>query len=106
MPFTVDRTEATKSAPSMVMLFVIVRAPNPPGSRTEISPPVAVFEIAPANVLQGAVRLHGFSSAPTPETHVRVAWANARELPRNMHPTNASVVRPERNIIGLLKQSA
>jgi hypothetical protein len=36
-------------------------------------PPAAVFEIDPANVLHGAVRLHGLASSPTPETHVRVA---------------------------------
>ena len=28
--------------------FVIVTAPKPPGSSVEISPPAAVFEIAPA----------------------------------------------------------
>jgi hypothetical protein len=27
--------------------------------------------------LHGAVRLHGFTSSPTPETQVRVAWAEA-----------------------------
>jgi len=37
-----------------------------------ISPPAAVFEIAPAKVLHGAVRLHGLASLPTPETQVRV----------------------------------
>src|SRR4051812_36456542 len=40
-------------------------------------PPSAVFEIAPANVLHGAVRLHGFASSPTPDTQVRVAWPKA-----------------------------
>jgi hypothetical protein len=40
-----------------------------------ISPPAAVFEIAPAKVLHGAVRLQGLTSSPTPETQVRVAWA-------------------------------
>src|ERR1043165_7117425 len=40
-------------------------------------PGLAVLEIAPANVLQGAVRLQGFKSSPTPESHVRVAWALA-----------------------------
>jgi hypothetical protein len=35
------------------------------------------LEIAPAKVLQGAVRLHGSASLPTPDTHVRVAWALA-----------------------------
>src|SRR5215471_8999966 len=61
------------------MALVIVTAPKPPGSKTLISPPAAVLEIAPANVLHGAVRLHGFASSPTPETHVRVAcaWAGS-----------------------------
>src|SRR5437867_13389836 len=78
IPFVPDTsTEETQSAPSIVMLFVMVTAPNPPGSRTEISPPAAVFEIVPANVLQGAVRLQGFTSSPTPETQVRVAWPKA-----------------------------
>src|SRR5260221_371850 len=56
---------------------VIVAKANPPGSNASMMPPLAVFEIAPAHVLQGAVRLHGFTSSPTPETHVRVACANA-----------------------------
>src|SRR6184192_1800333 len=63
--------------PSIVIALVIVTDPKPPGSRTSISPPSAVLEIAPANVLHGAVRLHGFASLPTPETQVRVAWADA-----------------------------
>ena len=42
-----------------------------------ISPAAAVLLIAPANVLHGAVRLQGFTSSPTPETHVRVACAAA-----------------------------
>jgi hypothetical protein len=42
-----------------------------------ISPPAAVLLIAPAKVLHGAVRLHGLTSSPTPDTHVRVAWALA-----------------------------
>ena len=71
-------TDATwPPPPSIVMAFVIVTAPKPPGSRALISPPAAVLEIAPAKVLQGAVRLHGLASSPTPETHVRVAWALA-----------------------------
>src|ERR1700732_372616 len=61
----------------MVIALVIVRAPKPPGSKASISPPAAVFEIAPAKVLHGAVRLHGLASSPTPETQVRVAWALA-----------------------------
>src|SRR5215831_10929263 len=58
------------------MALVMVRAPNPPGSRASISPPGAVLEMAPAKVLQGAVRLHGLASSPTPETHVRLACPN------------------------------
>src|SRR5688572_17430257 len=61
----------------MVIDLMIVTAPKPPGSRQLISPPAAVLEIAPAKVLQGAVRLHGLTSSPTPETHVRVACADA-----------------------------
>src|SRR5579864_3920745 len=73
------RTEATcPPPPSMVMALVMVRAPNPAGSRASISPPAAVLEIAPANVLHGAVRLQGLASSPTPDTHVREAWAPAR----------------------------
>src|SRR6187455_317383 len=59
----------------MVMDLVRVTAPKPPGSRQSISPPAAVLLIAPAKVLQGAVRLHGLTSSPTPDTHVRVACA-------------------------------
>src|SRR5215471_2707949 len=56
-------------------------------------PPGAVFEIAPAKVLHGAVRLHGLASSPTPETHVRVAWACAGTEPSigtQMRPRAAS----------------
>ncbi len=74
IPLTPEaRIDANVPLPSMVRALVIVTPPNPPGSSTSISPPAAVFEMAPANVLQGAVRLHGFTSSPTPETHVRVA---------------------------------
>src|ERR687883_2131546 len=79
-PFTRDaRIPAIVPAPRMVMDLVIVTAPNPPGSRASISPPLAVLLIAPAKVLQGAVRLQGLTSSPTPETHVLVAWAFAIE---------------------------
>jgi hypothetical protein len=76
MPF-VKQPVMLPSLPSdtIEMDFVIVTAPNPPGSRTLISPLGAVFEMAPAKVLQGAVREHGFASSPTPDTQVRVAWA-------------------------------
>jgi len=42
-----------------------------------ISSPAALFEIAPAKVLQGAVRLQGLASSPTPDTQVLVVWAFA-----------------------------
>src|SRR5438552_4282408 len=77
--------------PSMVMALVMVTAPKPPGSRTSISPPAAVLEIAPANVLQGAVLLHGSASLPTPDTHVREACACAGVLQMNPKPTAISV---------------
>src|ERR1700720_849946 len=60
-----------------VIALVMVIPPNPPGSRQSISPAAAVLEIAPAKVLQGAVRLQGLASSPTPETQVLVAWAFA-----------------------------
>ena len=77
MPFVPETSTPAILRPSMVIDLVMVTAPYPPGSSTLITPAAAVFEIAPAKVLQGAVRLHGFTSSPTPETHVRVAWAEA-----------------------------
>src|SRR5947209_4406960 len=66
----------------------MVSAPKPPGSSASISPPAAVLEIAPAKVLHGAVRLHGLTSSPTPETQVRVACAFALTTP--MHSAAAA----------------
>src|ERR1700688_3738330 len=84
-------TEATwPPPPSIVIDLVMVSAPKPPGSSTSISPPVAVFEMAPAKVLHGAVRLHGLASLPTPEIQVRVAWACAGAIAR---PTTNSMPR-------------
>src|SRR5438045_6614560 len=74
------RIEPNVPVQSMVIDLVIVTVPKPPGSRQLISPPAAVFEMAPAKVLQGAVRLHGLTSSPTPETQVRVACACAGEM--------------------------
>jgi len=51
------------------------------------------LEIAPAKVLQGAVRLHGFTSSPTPETQVRVACALANELAARIIRLMRSVLR-------------
>src|SRR5438270_1385051 len=76
------RIPARVPVPSMVIDLVIVTAPKPPGSRASISPQSAVLEIAPAKVLQGAVRLQGLASSPTPDTQVREAWAPARPAHR------------------------
>src|SRR5262245_50199981 len=74
----------------MVIAFVIVTTPNPPGSKQLISPPAAVFEIAPAKVLHGAVRLHGLTSSPTPDTHVRdCACASAAKNPQAANTNKA-----------------
>src|SRR5215467_11622348 len=79
----VTSVEATwPPPPSRVIALVMVSAPNPPGSRASISPPGAVLEMAPAQVLQGAVRLHGLASSPTPDTQVRDACATACPLGR------------------------
>src|SRR3984893_19120083 len=76
----------------MMIDFVIVSAPKPPGSRQLISPPAAVLEMAPAKVLHGAVRLHGLASSPTPETQVRVAcaFAGMENSDRQMAPVTAA----------------
>lgn len=70
-----ERIEANVPEPSIVIDLVMVTTPKPPGSSASISPPAAVFEMAPAKVLHGAVRLQGLASSPTPETQVRVACA-------------------------------
>src|SRR5260370_4246319 len=76
MPFVPETsTPAIRPLASIEMHFVMVTAPNPPGSRTSISPQTAALEMAPANVLHGAVRLHGLASSPTPATQVRDACA-------------------------------
>src|SRR5438270_11204891 len=72
-------TPAVTPSPLSVIDLVIVTEPKPPESSASISPPAAVLEIAPGHVLQGAVRLQGLASSPTPETQVRVAWPNAAE---------------------------
>ena len=92
------RIPARVPVPSMVMDLVIVTAPKPPGSRASISPQAAVFEIAPAKVLQGAVRLQGLASSPTPDTHVRVACACARDTKASVKITTANVFIANRNV--------
>src|SRR2546425_5321594 len=85
------RIELKISWQSMVIDLVMVTTPKPPGSRQLISPLTAVFEMAPANVLHGAVRLHGLTSSPTPETQVRVACASARAA---IKPKRAATAKP------------
>lgn len=78
MPLVPDTSTPAKILSDLMVIdFVMVTAPNPPGSRTLISPPMEVFELAPAKVLHGAVREQGLASSPTPETQVRVACAKA-----------------------------
>src|SRR5215471_17171064 len=77
LPPTTSDPAIDPPEPSMVSDLVMVTAPNPPGSSTLMKPPAAVLLMAPANVLHGAVRLHGFTSSPTPDTQVRFACAYA-----------------------------
>src|SRR3954464_8431604 len=90
------RMPARVPSPLIVIDLVMVTAPNPPGSRTEISPPSAVLEIAPANVLHGAVRLQGLASLPTPDTQVRVAWPKVTVE----KPAKKIAVRMKRRVLG------
>src|ERR1700716_969958 len=100
MPFVPDtRTPASKHSLVMVIDLVMVTAPNPPGSSTLISPRAAVFEIAPANVLQGAVRLHGLASSPTPDTHVLVACAWASDEIARLKTVIARMLNAKRNFL-------
>src|SRR2546427_3649983 len=99
MPFVpAARTEPNVPPQSIVIDFVIVSAPKPPGSRQSISPLGAVFEIAPAKVLHGAVRVHGLASSPTPETQVRVACAWAMDAKANVKIAIASSLIVNRNL--------
>ena len=93
------RIEANVPVPSSVIDLVIVTAPKPPGSSASISPQAAVFEIAPAQVLQGAVRLHGLASSPTPDTHVREACAWAIDTEANMKIARARTLIVNRNLL-------
>src|SRR6185295_4281183 len=93
------RIPARVPSPLIVIDLVIVTAPKPPGSNTEISPQVAVLEIAPAKVLQGAVRLHGLASSPTPDTQVRVAWACATDEIVRLNTVIARMLNAKRNFL-------
>ncbi len=85
--------------PSIVIALVMVSVPKPPGSRTSISPPVAVLEMAPEKVLHGAVRLHGSASLPTPDTQVRVAWAWAIVTNARVNTSTANALIVNRNLV-------
>src|SRR5262249_22982630 len=98
-----DRMEPNVPLQSRVIDLVMVTEPKPPGSRQLISPPAAVFEIAPAKVLHGAVRLHGLTSSPTPDIQVRVACACAEPTPNMGIAARARAASSsERLIDGLL----
>src|SRR5262245_22905653 len=92
------RIPACTPSPSMVMDLVTVTAPKPPESTALMYPPVAVLLIVPAKVLHGAVRLHGFASSPTPDTHVRVACAWASDAERTTSAAPRAAVRIRANI--------
>src|SRR3954468_15311541 len=95
-------TPAVTPGQEIVMDLMLVTAPKPAGSRQLISPPAAVLEIAPAKVLQGAVRLHGLASSPTPDTQVRVAWAWAgADASTGARNRMANASRAMRRIINL-----
>src|SRR3569832_118527 len=94
-----ERIEANVPVPSSVIDLVMVTVPKPPGSSASISPQAAVLEMAPAQVLQGAVRLQGLTSSPTPDTHVREAWAWAIETVANMKVAIAKTLIVYRNLL-------
>ena len=74
--------------PPMMMDFVMVTVPKPPGSSASIYPKADVLEMAPAQVWHGAVRLQGLASLPTPDTQVRVACAKACSERKADEPNN------------------
>src|SRR5437879_3686667 len=74
---------AVPAAQEMVSELLMMSGPKSPASRQLISPPAAVFERAPAKVLQGAVRLQGLASSPVPDTQVRASRACAGEAAKN-----------------------
>jgi hypothetical protein len=57
--------------------------------------------MAPAKVLQGAVRLQGLASSPTPDTQVRDAWALAIEVTVSTKAATAKMFKVKRNLLML-----
>jgi hypothetical protein len=55
--------------------------------------------MAPAKVLQGAVREQGKVSSPTPDTHVRVACACAAEVSTNIKVRKAKAWKVRRVLL-------
>src|SRR3954470_2272631 len=94
----IEPKPAPPPPPSMVIALVMLTVPKPPGSSASISPPAAVFENAPAQVLQGAVRLQGLASSPTPDTQVRVACAWAIEATASINAAIAIRLIVNRNL--------
>ncbi|KRD46295.1 hypothetical protein ASE52_16605 [Acidovorax sp. Root275] len=58
--------------------------------------------MAPANVLQGAVRLQGLASSPTPDTQVRVACAYTEELNPIKSATDSNAPHFEKDFFMLI----
>jgi hypothetical protein len=48
--------------------------------------------------LHGAVRLHGLTSSPTPETQVRVAWAAAEVVKTKIETIKIKIRRSDRKL--------
>src|ERR1051326_1749339 len=93
-----ERIEANVPVPAIVIDLVMVTTPKPPGSSASISPAAAVLEMGPAKVLQGAVRLQGLASSPTPDTQVRVACALAAEAKVSAKSATATALIMSRNL--------
>src|SRR5205823_13124482 len=69
--------------------------------RSSISPLVATLERAPANVLQGAVRLQADPSSPTPETKTLSACPCANELQQRKRTTAARKLMNPKRILSM-----
>src|SRR5215471_16286599 len=87
-----------------VIAFVTVTALKVPGSSVSISPPAAVLAIAPAKVLQGAVREQGLTASATPEIHVLVACALAGDT-KVIAAITAAANMPENRITFVMGSS-
>src|SRR5216683_2754240 len=59
---------------------------------------VTLMPLTPTLAPQGAVRLHGLASSPTPDTQVRVACAWAMDAKANVNIAIASALIVNRNL--------